>query len=231
MSYKSLFKLGSAYAFGVNCLDEMEGKIDGRIPGAAHDYGILAQMVHDAGHGDYLEIGTMYGVSAIIAARTKKEYNLSGSVVCVDPMDGYYGESVPDQATPEKLFHNARLFDVEVWIELIQKHSQPWPGGLEGRRFACTFIDGYHWGRIPLMDFRCASTCTDRFILFDNYDSDHRDVVRATIRATMIPWIPVYVGGISFLLEKYPEIDNPYAERMNARNREWLKELPYEWFV
>lgn len=207
-----LFFLDDAYIWGKEQIEDIRRIIRGRPAGEPHDYGLLAQMVHNAGDGDHVEIGTYYGASAILAAQTKLKYRLGGRVVCIDPLDGYYGNAA-EEITPGVLRANAQACGVS--LRIVRGVSTPWPAELENNRFVSAFIDGWHWGDVPLEDFRNLSKRVARFILFDNYDERHPDVVRSCLIAAEYPeWIPVHVSGISFLLERSRTFFPQYASNV-----------------
>jgi hypothetical protein len=155
--------------------------------------------------GDHLEIGSLHGGSAIVVALLKKEMGYSGRVVCIDPFDGYYPKSpryykvdiltkVP--VTVDVIRENARRFGVE--LEIVQAYSHPFP--IQGRRFATAYIDGDHWGEMPLRDWENVSPITDKFITFDNCDFNHPDVLLACKTAERI-WKPYKREGITCILQ------------------------------
>ncbi len=83
---------------------------------------VVMEYVLRAGGGNHLEIGTLFGGSAIAVALAKKKYNQPGMVVCVDPLNGYYQDKSPSSSmldkitnipiTPTTLFHNIIEFGV-----------------------------------------------------------------------------------------------------------------------
>ncbi|MDH5507632.1 MAG: class I SAM-dependent methyltransferase [Anaerolineae bacterium] len=201
----SLFPLGAAYQRGQELAQEIGEHMVGRIAGYPQDHGALAQAVYLAGHGDHLEIGTLFGGSAILAARIKQDYNLAGKVVCVDPMQGYYGK--PDPFTgllpSEELFwENAGKFGVTERMELVVARSKPWPLAAE-RRFASALIDGDHSPDGVRHDWQRANAQTSRYVVFDNYDKSFPGV-RRTVRMAgqEEAWRCVLVYGISAVFER-----------------------------
>ncbi len=160
-------------------------------------------------HGNHLEIGTLHGGSAIVVAMAKREYGLSGRVVCVDPLNGYYAgtkyyrETDPISGVPinaDVVLENAARFGVE--LEVLQMSSEHAFSVLKVPRFASTYIDGNHWGNAPLFDFVEASKITDEVIIFDNYEKKHPDVVSAC-HAAAREWIKQEPQkGITFIVRK-----------------------------
>ena len=168
-------------------------------------YGILADMVIQSGDGDYVEIGTWQGASAIVAALTKKRRNLGGRVYCVDHFKGFNGEfHQPGYVTKEDAEKNIVRFGVMDMVEIHEAGSIPFP---IDRQFSCAFIDGDHWGDAPYKDFLEIKGRVDKFILMDDYDSDHEDVQNAVqkIIDNHDDWKVNVVGDSCILFERIKE--------------------------
>jgi len=166
----------------------------------------LLEYVALAPHGNHLEIGTLFGGSAICVALLKNELNVVGDTYCVDPFDGYYKgteyESVNDPICDipvdlQTVENNAELFD--VYLEIIKAKSNPFP--IEGIRFSTAYVDGDHWGENPRIDIENCMKVTDNFIVIDNYDAQHPDVMRACEKHYRDWWM-AYRGGITCVLAK-----------------------------
>lgn len=164
-----------------------------------------------AGGGDHLEIGTLFGGSAIAAALMKKAEGLAGKVVCVDPLNGFYRKTLGKVNDPITLIPinretfeiNLTRFNVEDRIELIAKYSDPWPWELEDRMFASAYIDGEHHGNGPMNDWLNIRDRVISYVVFDNCDQKHPAVVRACDFAAQDPnWREVHRGGITCILER-----------------------------
>lgn len=204
-NHDSLFPLTEAYRLGQELAVQIGERITGRIAGYAPDHGVLAQVVQNAGDGDHLEIGTLFGGSAILAALVKEHYGLNGKIVCVDPMSGYYGKPDPitgKMATQDVFYENISRFDLSSRIELIVSMSSQ--AGLSDRReFKSAFVDGAHDHDNVLADWNRVKQHTTRYVLFDNYDRAFegvREVVR--IANEERDWRCVLVYGISALFER-----------------------------
>jgi len=111
---------------------EVENNIIGRVANTIGDKKIdnvevLLEYVLKAGGGNHLEIGTLFGGSAIAVAMLKREYSHSGMVFCIDPLDGYYGENRPDisgvSVSAGTLFENIDKFDVGYRLAVIKSYS------------------------------------------------------------------------------------------------------------
>jgi len=162
--------------------------------GRAADSGLslpfLASMVALAGDGDHVDIGSLYGASAISVALIKQKLGLKGDVYCIDPYDSRLRDAAvkasqnletPVSATPEELQANADYFDVK--LTLIQKPSHPWPEELKDNVFASAYIDGDHIGEAPMNDFLNLRGRVTGYIGTDNFEEEYADVVRAILFA------------------------------------------------
>ncbi len=206
----AIFRLGDVYERGREMGMEIFNEMEGRLCGVAHDWGIQAEAISHAGDGDHLEIGTLFGGSAILAARVKEELGLDGKIVCVDPLDSYYGKLVDPtsgvEVTKERVLSNARLFGVEERLQLITEKSKPWPID-RGQKFASAFIDGDHQFRGALDDWKATEAQIDKIVLIDNYDSRHMgdgvvDMCAVIFRYYTQVWMPMHISGITLVLGK-----------------------------
>ncbi len=213
--YDSFFHLNEPYYWVLRNFDYFKDRLKGRIAGEAHDYGLIAQCIHNASkdkpEANYLEIGVLFGGSLVLMAWFMKEFGIKGKVVGIDPLDGYYGKGNRDPVVPlvpskEIVFENAAKFGVENRVIVIDKPSYPFPEEARKFRYGVSFIDGDHWGDMPWKDFVNVSSVTDKYIVFDNYDKSHPAVVKAALEAYRTGWVPVHVSSISFILEKSPRL-------------------------
>lgn len=191
---------------------------------------VVMEYVLRAGGGNHLEIGTLFGGSAIPVALAKKKYNQSGMVVCVDPLNGYYQDRFPGPSmidgncgvavTPETLFENIETFGVADRVLVLRSKSEA-IANLIDMKFTTAYIDGDHWGDAPLNDWLLVKDITSRYVIFDNHDEAHPEVLYACGFADRDPdWRCVYQEGISYVLEKV--VDVPLAtmdvlERMQCQ--------------
>jgi cephalosporin hydroxylase len=191
-----LFPLDEAFEYGKS----LDVQIQGRSIISQFDAGLLAQMVVDARHGDHVEIGTLFGGSAIVAALAKREFDLIGQIHCVDPLNN----AIPDRsgilASPDLIMENAKLWEVEDRIVIHRRSSYPFP--IE-RTFATGYIDGDHWNNFPAKDWDSLKQVVSYMVMFDDYCRGKPEVVQACLDAAQDPdWIPVFIGGISFILRR-----------------------------
>jgi hypothetical protein len=162
--------------------------------------------------GNHLEIGTLFGGSAIAVALAKKKYNQPGMVVCVDPLDGYYQDRFPDPSmvdeisnipvTPTTLFHNITKFGVGDRILVLRSKSEA-IANLVDMQFTTANIDGDHWDDEPLKDWNRVKDIVSRYVIFDNYDADHPAIVNTCNVADQDPdWRWAFQDDISVVLER-----------------------------
>lgn len=200
---------------------------EGRVADNGVNLVFLMSMIANAGDGDHVEIGTLFGASAIAAALIKKKLELGGDVYAIDP----YNEEVrtkdvrmqaPDgtikddpallNGTPQALKKNAKLFGVE--IKLIQKPSDPWPKELEKNAFVSAYVDGDHLHDMPYKDFVNLGERVSDYIGFDNYEEGYPDVLGGVNKALAENenWVLFYKNA-SFLAlrRRLPNRGNPGA--------------------
>ncbi len=173
---------------------------------------VVMEYVLRAGGGNHLEIGTLFGGSAIPVALAKKKYDQSGMVVCVDPLNGYYQDKWPranmvdkvskTPVTPTILFQNIDTFGVGDRVMVLRSKSEA-IANLVDMQFTTAYIDGDHWEGAPLNDWNLVKDITSRYVIFDNLDEFHIDVMYACGCADDDPnWTCVYQEGISYVVEK-----------------------------
>ena len=157
---------------------EIDSKINGHVCMYENESDFLEKLIKDAGNGDHLEIGSMWGGSAIVAALTKKRLGLSGHVVCVDPFrDGDCSPGFPGGHPDVNIFwKNMETMGVSDMVELVCAYSDPWPLG--DRQFASILVDGDHAGDWPLIDWLNSKNHANMVIYHDLYPHE-RDVMYA----------------------------------------------------
>ncbi len=155
-------ELGAAYEQGVALypvLVETLKETGSRYAGRPEDAGILAQCVANC-KGDYLEIGSLYGASAIVAALFG-----NGHVYCVDIFEPY-STKPGARPSPELLLQNASNWGAEKKITPFKHRHPPLPAKLEHVRFDIAYIDGDHTHEGSLADWENIEHRVDRYVLF-----------------------------------------------------------------
>lgn len=198
--------------YAQDIIERIQKGIRGRIAHEQHNCNYLAWAIAQAGHGDHLEIGTLFGGSAILAALVKIKLGLKGDIWCVDPLNGYYiGTKWQHPVDPvtniaineEVVWANARAFGVEDRIHIVPLPSRPWPEAVDDCCFASAFIDGDHWGDMPKHDWNMAAPRTDHYVIFDNYDALHPAVMETCHAVTNTSgWVKEFSGGITYILRR-----------------------------
>lgn len=160
-----------AYDFGYKMGMVIDARIEGIYASRNRDkHGLLAEWVAWAGNGNHLEVGTLYGASAILAAMTKQEFGIRGKVVCVDPfVDEDIDPSIKMltnfEVSRERVFSNAHIMGVTV-----AAHAMPFSDyKISGQSFASAYIDGDHTYEGVKLDFEKAAPHVKRVIMFDDY--------------------------------------------------------------
>ena len=207
------------HSFGVDIARRViKGYDEGKFAGRAADGGIslpaLSTMIMAAGHGDHVDIGSLFGASSLAAALTKKEAGWGGTVYCIDPYIDRVGSGAaynPSKdprlfsGTPEVLEANVKAAGLE-WgkdVILIQKTSHPWPDELKDEKFVSAYIDGNHVAPFPWQDWVNVSARTQNLIAFDNVEEDYPDVIEAFVKAQHDPkWIIFYKSEIFAVLRR-----------------------------
>lgn len=157
--------------------------------------------------GNYLEIGTLFGGSMITISLIRELFGVCGTVVCIDPLNGYYydrtgmGEDLCGVApTKEVLLSNATLFDVQDEVVVYEQNSIPFPQELESATFGMSYIDGDHWGDVPERDWMNVKDITTDLVVIDNCSEDYPDVKRAVdVALSDDEWYELYGGAYTIL--------------------------------
>lgn len=198
-------------------VQDVEANITGRLAnrtgqGRTNNTELLLEYVLRAGDGNYLEIGTLFGGSAIAVALLKRDFYQKGMVFCVDPLDGYYRKMAPRDdmldeqsgipVTPHTFFKNMKDFWVQDRIFLIRDYSTNVVPFID-IEFSVAYIDGHHWEDVPYLDWLLVKDVTTKYIIFDNYDEKHPDLVSAVELAKDDPeWKMCHHGEITCIIER-----------------------------
>lgn len=142
----------------------------------------LVAEVAGSSSGDHVEIGALWGASACAAALAKKYNSRIGRVIVIDPF-GYEnqepscGPKHPGWEHQEEIVReNIKQFGLENRVKIIKAKSQPWPAnGL----FSTALIDGWHFGKTPLLDAQACCFHVGRYILLDDVIPEYPAVMRA----------------------------------------------------
>lgn len=159
----------------INVKDSIKGRL--ALP---EENAVLLQEAVIQYQGDYIEIGTLYGGTLVLAAML-----CNFDVYAVDPLDGYYRPGKVDKLTglvPSKdiVMGNLKMFGEDATI--FTQKTPPLPLELENHQFGVGFIDGDHTYRGCLADYQeLKNLC--RCLVFDNTEKGAvRKVVEKAVR-------------------------------------------------
>ena len=147
----------------------------------------VANLIAEYGEdGDHVEIGSLFGASALVAYRTKVELKQKGKVYCIDPMvfdEHEYCVRIDGNKSQKILLRHQHQIFVDntkncSGINLIRERSYPWPLPKE-QRFSTALIDGWHYGDGPLNDAKTLVEVVDNAIMIDDVVPSYPDVYRA----------------------------------------------------
>jgi len=117
--------------------------------------------------GDHLEIGTLWGGSAIGVAMAKQ----SGEVYCIDPFN--YTDKIAGRGerkvTIEEVKENIAMLGVTT-VHLYKQKHPPMPPSLEKHKFDTALIDGEHTLDACLANWMDVKDRVDKYILFHDID-------------------------------------------------------------
>ena len=135
--------------------------------------------------GDHVEIGCLWGGTAILAALAKINANKKGHVYSIDKMSGGYWErgdpgcdyAVPKEAT---IHRNIQRMGVQDRITVIRAESDPLP--LPSKVKPVTvLIDGAHSYDGCLRDWQNVKKLAPKFVLFHDYGTGKHPGVQKVV--------------------------------------------------
>lgn len=140
---------------------------------------LLMKTIWLAGSGDYIEIGTLWGGSIVIAALIYRKYSLNGRLFTIDPMNTlYWGSGDPSadfmSVNLESLLENLRHFNLMNTVVLIQADSKTCP--LPSIQPNIIFIDGDHSFDGVTADWKYAADTSKKYILLHDYENGHSGI-------------------------------------------------------
>lgn len=166
--------------------------------------------------GDYIEIGTLWGGTALIAGLAKEDSGTLGDVYTIDRMRGGWWDTqdpiVKRPPTPRDVLANLARYKVAYRTHVIMSESHPWPlpASIEP---TVIFIDGDHSREGCLQDWHNAKTRARYFVLFHDYASSKHPGVQSAVDAGVITdpdWQHVKTVGT---IAVFSRIDNSLFAR------------------
>jgi len=157
-----------AYEAGGRLKPLVEAIISGKFTMEIDNAAAIAQCV-SACTGDYLEIGVLYGGSAILAA-----FFCRGKVYGVDPF-GWGPNQTKHPVVPSAgvVKMNATKFGLHNVIQVFTQTHPPLPPELEDKRFDVAFIDGDHSFDGTMADWQNLKDRVDKYMLFHDVNLSH----------------------------------------------------------
>lgn len=141
--------------------------------------GLLAEIVRFC-PGDHVEIGCLWGGTAVIAALAKN----AGRVITIDPMAGGWWDTedpvMRARPTPAAVLGNFQRFGVAHKISICMTKSHPWPLP-DDVRPGTVLIDGDHAYEGALADWRSASRRAGNYILVHDYGTNRHPGVQRMV--------------------------------------------------
>jgi len=115
--------------------------------------------------GDYIEIGSAFGGSAIFAATAMGDR--PGMVFCIDnflAVNELDRTDVVFLSFWEAMYH----FGVQQRVIAFNQSHPPFPTAIHHHKFSVGLVDGNHLGVAPMLDFMGLDSRVTDYILFDN---------------------------------------------------------------
>lgn len=178
--YYPAFDLTFAYEAGIKIADEISERIVGGIGCGSEDAALLAEVAWRSGHNDHLELGTLFGGTAILVALAKKQFDFDGDVYCVDNFS-YLRNQYP--VGKELVMENAAIFGVEDRIHVFEENTYPLSPDLASRYYGSALIDAAHDFASCQRDWLSVKDISGT-VVFHDYDKEHMGVV-STVRNAM----------------------------------------------
>ena len=193
-------------------IENIVESINNNIIGRLAIFGIEeARAIYDVVQepGDHLEIGCLWGGTAILAALAKRENNVPGQVYTIDFMQGGYwvhgdpsvGFAIPTQT---KVLDNINTFDVADLVTVIKASSNPLP--IEKNiRPVSVLIDGGHSYEACLQDWENVNKLDPKFVLIHDYGTGKHPGVQSVVDEVILKdanWNCVKVVNTMVVMER-----------------------------
>lgn len=188
--------------------DFISKNITGRIALASRLEGEVLEK-YAALQGDHVEIGCLWGATAILAALAKQEAKVEGHVYTIDKMSGGFWQTGDTEyynrvPTRKIVMQNFERTGTQHDITLVEALSNPWPLP-DTVKPRTVLIDGSHTYEGCKTDWQNVRKLDPEFVLFHDYASlRHPGVQRAVdeILANDSEWVKVEQAGTLIALGK-----------------------------
>lgn len=145
--------------------------------------------------GDHVEIGCLWGATAILAALAKREAGVEGHVYTIDKMSGGFWQTGDTEyynrvPTRKIVMQNFERTGTQHDITLVEALSNPWPLP-DTVKPRTVLIDGSHTYEGCKQDWQNVKRLEPEFVLFHDYASGrHPGVQKAVdkIRSSEPEW-------------------------------------------
>ena len=133
--------------------------------------------------GNHLELGTLWGGSAIVAGLAKIKYDNSHKVYTVDFMQGGYWNSgdpgcnlkIPTMKT---ILDNIEMFKLNCFVTSIKESTNPIPVNIKP---TTVLIDAGHSFEDCLKDWNNVKELKPKFVLFHDYNTGKHPGVQRVV--------------------------------------------------
>lgn len=159
-------------------VEQVNKQIIGRVALIGDDQAaLLCQTV--AVPGIHIEVGCLWGGTAILAALAKNKAYMPGHVFSIDIMRGGYWNSedpaVRMKPTPQAVYENLINFGVADTVSVLRTSSHPWPLA-DHLNPVTALIDGDHSYEGCLRDWESLRERVKKKIIFHDYDARYPGV-------------------------------------------------------
>ena len=141
--------------------------------------GTLLMECVNKSSGDYIEIGSAVGGSAIMAGVAMS--GRTGNIFCIDPFGGNSELDGPDVVL-QSFWDNIIQCGLQQRVIAFKQYNPPFPMPIWYHTFSIGLIDGCHDAGAPLADFKQLDRRVTRYLLFDN--AEKKAVLNAINKAT-----------------------------------------------
>ena len=202
--YAQPFELTEAYVQGVAWAKEVHEALHGGFATDPEDAALMVEIAYRAGHSDHLELGTLFGGSAILMALAKVRFGFDGVVHTVDNF-WYMKDKMP--VGPEVIYNNAKKFGVEDRIVVVEANTFPLPDDITNHvarsgNYGSALIDASHDFGNCQRDWLSVNPIAD-VVAFHDYDQSHMGVVSTVRNAMQEPgWWLVHLSHHTAIMER-----------------------------